>query len=331
MSINKTPYDTTLGKALSIDKTLHALKQAIIINLSTEHKINLITSMDFLPFEVNSSSGRYSEVPLFAHPMLVENFKGKNYLAVDLRLVTKEEDNKLIIKNSTDYDFIYSRYILNFAWLNGKNTAIKNGLEFAGIVYAQWLSEIISRRFALDPRDQLILSIVTHFFYQSMFYETEELTENFKQLMVTQTMRATRAPSDLVMEVVDKIQPMTDIASYCENVKLVLDNIRIKDFNNGVLFTIVGMSWYGLNAKETIVIALEHIPTWVAICYSALSQRTYKNTTIYKVAERSGKRGASDEFIASYVNLVKSFENTAMESHVDPIEDKIAQLEAVTF
>ena len=338
MSINKTAYDTTLGKALSIDKTLHALKQSIVTTASVNGKINLISSTDFLPLEINSLNSSNSEVPLFGHPILIEDFKNRNYLAVDMRLVTKSDDDTLVVKNSTDYDFAYSRFVLNYSWINGDIGSIKNSLEFASIVYSQWLSEIITRRFALDPKDQMLLSVVTHLFYQSLFYETEELSENFKQLMATQAIRATKAPSEIVLEIVDKIQPMTDIDSYCENVKLVLENIRLKDFNKGILFTIVGMSWYGLNAKETIIIALEHIPTWVAICYSALSQRTYKNTTIYKIAEKYGKRGASDEFIASYANLVKSLENTANEAISDNEYMQaalnslsIAALEAVEF
>jgi hypothetical protein len=336
MTIYNTAYDTTLGKALSIDKTLHALKQNLIMNnYKGDCKINLISSIDFLPIEINGINTDDSNVPIFNHPMYINNFKDISYLAVDLRLVTKIDeisgDKKLVVRNTGDYDFIYSRYVLNYLWMNNSIGQIKKSLEFGSIVYSQWLSEIISRRFALDPRDQIILSIISHFFYQSLFYDTTELTENFKQLLVMQAIRATKAPSELVMEVVDKITPMQTIDDYCANVKSILENIRLKDFNSGLLITVVSMSWYGLNAKENIIISLEHIPTWLAICYSALTERTYKNTTIYKIAEKYGKRGNSDEFISSYRNLIKSVEvvksNTLYNLISESIEDSIKELE----
>jgi hypothetical protein len=69
--------------------------------------------------------------------------------------------------------------------------------------------------------------------------------------------------------------------------------------------TVTRNSWYGTNAKEIISVALEHPPTWAAIVFTALNERTFKNSMIYKIAERFGKRGASDEFIDSYISLVK--------------------------
>ncbi len=331
MPHNKTVYETTLGRALSIDNVLHALKKQIVVYGDSTSKIKLISSVDFLPLEVLPGS----EVPIFGHPMLVENVKGKNYLAIDLRMLVKVDgDENLVVRNQTDYDFAYTRYVMNYAWLNKADGQIRNTLEFAGVVYAHWLSEIISRKFALDPRDQILFSIVSHFFYQSLFGGCEELTEEVKQLMAAKAIRATNAPSDLVLETVDKIVPMSNIAEFCENIKKVLDNIRLKDFNSGVLISSVVSSWYGLSAKEIITMALEHIPTWVSVCYAAITQRTYKNTTINIIGQKYGKRGVAENFMKNYVEIIREFESkedTASAHLAGSIAHAIEDLEKVTF
>jgi hypothetical protein len=71
------------------------------------------------------------------------------------------------------------------------------------------------------------------------------------------------------------------------------------------LLTIVRNSWFGTNAKDYIAVALEHPPTWMAIVYTAIVERTYKNSMIYRVAEKAGKRGGAEEFIKNYTALVK--------------------------
>ena len=65
------------------------------------------------------------------------------------------------------------------------------------------------------------------------------------------------------------------------------------------------MSWFGSNAKEILAVALEHPPTWYAIVFSSLEERTYKNSMIARVAERFGKGGAWVDFKNAYSELIK--------------------------
>lgn len=314
MSRFNTAYDTTVGASIITKVVEETVNEAYIRGYGYSENLNLITSLEIIPSFVTGLSGYEDKIPFFAHPMLISLKsgvkKGQQFLSTDVRpFVNKNSTmagNSMIIRNATEFNFTKMRAIMNLAWLTNQDAFIKNNLGFAAVLFAAWVSEGISKRFALDPRDQLMLSIVTHFYYQSLFYDKAVFDEHDKQLFAVHTIKATKAPSALVFEVFDKLVNLSNIHDYCENVKLVLENVRLKDLNAGLLISAVSNSWFGLNSKEIIAVSLEHPPTWVAICYVSLIERTFKNTTIARIAERYSKNGAGAEFLKSITQLAVS-------------------------
>lgn len=309
MSTYKTSYDTTLGAAIQTKVLSTSIKEAIITDSIELNTLGIIPSDQISALFVLGTTTSESNIPLFAHPLLVEHNK-KTYLCSDIRLFVKTnaattDSRNPPPKNQVEYNFVKSRTVLNLAWLTGSQNAMKNSFGFAATVYAMWISEVVSKRFALDPRDQLILSIIAHYFFQSLHYEEDITNEDTKQLFTVHTMKATKANSQIVFEVFDKLGKMSSLEDFCNNVKTVLENVRLKDFNPGTLITCISMSWFGTNAKEILAVALEHPPTWYAIVYSSLEERTYKNSMIARVAERFGKGGAWVDFKNAYSNMVK--------------------------
>ena len=322
MSIFKDSYQTTVG-SISVTKQIeHAIKEAIIKDNINNVNLDVNNKQEYKPIFITGAYSSENDIPLFTHPITI-NFKNVNYVCTDVRLyVTKNvpiDEINSSVKNRTEFNFAKSRGILNLVWLNNGVNSIKNSLGFAGIVFSAWLSETISKTYALDFKDQTVLAIVTSLYYQSLFIDGSELDDDTKQRLAVHTIKATKAPAQMVFEVFDKIKSFSSIEDYCSTVKEVLENVRMKDFNLAMLLTIVRNSWYGTNSKEIISVALEHPPTWCAIVYTALNERTFKNSMIYRIAERFGKRGASDEFVDSYVTLVKDY-TVAVESF-EPIRE----------
>jgi hypothetical protein len=313
-------YQTTIGSAFDVKQILVSIKEAIIKDGLNRNNLNVCNDGNFKPLFITGGLPSESNIPLFTHPIILFNFNHENYLCTDLRLyVRKDSDINEIeksIKNLTEYNFVKSRTILNLVWLNDGINDIKNSLYFASTIFSAWLSETISKSFALDYKDQTTIAIITSYYYQTLFMDNNTFDESSIQKMAVHTIKATKAPSELVFQIFEKITNMTDANSYCENIVNIVENVRLKNFNLAVLLTIVKNSWYGTNAKEILSVSIEHPPTWIAIVYASLSERTYKNSSIYRIAERFGKRGASDEFINGYKRLVKDNLNVAREELV---------------
>jgi hypothetical protein len=307
----RTGYDTTIGMGLVTKQIEHAVKESFIKDLIFNRHLDLITSQNYRPVFITGHDSSESNIPFFEHPLVIENYKGMNFICTDIRPCVRVNDtltsNEVSVRNKAEFDFAVHRTILNMAWMNNEINQLKLNLNFAGTVFAAWLSETIAKRFALDARDQIITSIIAHFYYQSLFYSEDKFEEDMLQKFAVHTIKATKAPSQLVFEIFDQIGPMGNINDFCETMKTVTGNIRLESLNFALLITMVSNSWFSTNAANLLAVALEHPPTWIAIVQSSLTERGYRNSLIARIAERFGKGNNDKEFMANFVDLIKAY------------------------
>jgi hypothetical protein len=322
MPIYKDSYETTVGSMFVTKQIETAIKESIIKDNLGEATLNVKHGGNIIPIFITGTHPSESGIPLFTHPISIFNFSGKNYLCTDLRFFIKKDTSyneiELGVKNFTEYNFSKSRAVLNLSWLDGGVSQMKTSLSFGGIVFSGWISELIAKTYALDFKDQTTLAIIASFYYQSLFSDQTVFDEDTKQKMAVHTIKATSAPAETVFAIFDKISDIKSINDFITNVVNILENVRLKDFNFAMLLTLAKNSWYGTNSKEIISVAMEHPPTWLAIVYTALNEKTYKSSMVYKIAERFGKRGGADEFNMNYVSLVKERLSVAREELVFP-------------
>lgn len=311
MSIILDSYGTSMGSVYNTKPVVAAIHEAMIRDDSLKSvNLGVQETGGIKPVFITGFFDSETKIPLFTHPISIFNFKDNNYLCTDLRVFVKKGTNPFSdftdgIRNITEFDFTKSRAVLNLIWIAEGTGKIKNDLMFAEIVYANWISQVIGRAFALDFKDQTIITILASVFYQGLFKAKVELSDDDIQRVSAHTMETTKAPSDLVVSILKRLEPMNDIHEFCDQIAKILENVRLTKFNAAILLNIISSSWYGQGSKEILAVCLEHPPTWCAMVYNALKQRTYKNSMVYQVAERMGKRGASDAFLYSYNMLVK--------------------------
>lgn len=308
-----TPYQTTMGSIVVLDSIVKAIKVSFIKD--GINKVNL--GVKPLPhIEMVFITGLHpseADIPLFTHPLEVE-YNGKTYLCTDMRLFvnnmlgrTTLADLNNNIKNRVEFNFFKTRSILTLAWLNKGQSHIRNGLGFSASVYSALVSQLISRAYGLDYGDQLLIQIVACYFYYSLFFDDELIKQDLIDSWVIHTAQITKTDTALIGDTFQKITKCNSMATFCDAVKEVCKNNRLHDLNVPVLLTLVKSTWFGANAKEVMSVALEHPPTWISMVYTALQERSYKNSNIYQYAERLGKRGLAEEFIRSYSDIVLQY------------------------
>jgi hypothetical protein len=219
----KDSYGTIIGSHLITKDIKQAIKEAIIQD--GIDKINLGVRSDgaYQPIFITGIFPSEDKIPLFAHPSVIDDFKDKKYICSDVRLYINKDaslDNiNNSVRNKTEFNFAKSRTILNMLWLNDKVNDIKNGTVLASTVYSIWLSTSIAKNYALDAKDQLTLTVISNFYYQTLFAAESNFNEEQKQKMAVHTIKATGATGDFVFDVFDRITQMNDINDYIENIK----------------------------------------------------------------------------------------------------------------
>jgi hypothetical protein len=191
--------------------------------------------------------------------------------------------------------------------MSAKENELRNGLKFAADVFSSWLSETISKNYALDPGDQLTLRILIHFYYHNLFHVGEIIDEQTRQNWAIHTIKATHSDSKTVFSVFDQLEKMENIDSLCNAAKRVVKSVALGSLNVAVLLTLIRSAWFGNQAKENLSVALEHPPTWCAIVFSCVTEKTYKNSTIYKYVEKLGKKKADEEFMNTYTRIILEY------------------------
>jgi hypothetical protein len=297
-----TAYDTTVCSGYVLDKLAEGIQLALV-------KGDLAFSR--LPnsrvFEVRAIGSASSAIPEFAHPYPFD-LNGQRCLAIDVRPFGHFDRVKgdFVIRNQVEYQLLVHRAKLNDLWLDGNYGLLRDVSPAAMQFYASWISENVARRFALDMREQLDLSICAALYYGGLYNDDTELTEERKMKLVQAVARATRASAQDVLAVLDRIGgPMGHIDSFCAQAKEATKSVRLQEFNSGVLVSIIKGTWFGYHSQELLAVALEHPPTWLAVLLAAHVDRTWKNTPLAKLVERQAKRDSGQQFVRAVTNLTQ--------------------------
>lgn len=249
------------------------------------------------------------EVPPFAHPYIYQADRIEDsFVLIDARgFIRPDRDapGGYKVTQNTEFDFLAVRAALTrYAHLHGGED-LQNAGDIAMVAFARFLSENIVRRLGLSPEEQALLTMVTAFYYLCLFRSESELDESDINKMVTKVSRATYLPAQWIFERMDKLAYMGNITDYVRVVKEVIENRRMDNFSPALLFGIVGGGWFGSNSKEVMAVALEHPPTFLAMVYTALRDRSYRNAGVAKSVLANDKRDAGRQFLQNLVQLVE--------------------------
>lgn len=296
-----TAYDSTVCSGYVLDKLKESIQVALI-----KGDLAFARLPDTHVFEVRAMGMTSSAIPEFAHPFPFEH-QGEQCLAIDARPFGHYDRVKgeFVVRNSVEYNLLVHRAKLTDLWLAGDVNMLRDVSPAAMQFYASWLAENVARRFALDPREQLDLAILSAYYYGTLFVESDEFDELKKMKMVQAVARAVNCSAQDVLKVVEAVGPLSRIDSFCAAAKEATQSVRLQDFNPGVLVSIIKGTWFGYHSQELLAVALEHPPTWLAVLLAAHVDRTWKNSALAKLVERQAKRDSGQQFVKAVTHLTQ--------------------------
>ena len=302
MTIFKTAYDTFACQSFVMTKVRHALD-------GVYHTGQLQSIPRSSARQLVGGSALSNEVPAFAHPIQPDKPQFGDEvppIIIDARAFGKYDAHVggFVVRNKTEYEFLVLRARLNNCWVREAPSLLLNVSPLAMKMFASWIGENVAKKFLLDPREQLMLQIYSAFFYWSLFQGDHPLHATDKQRAMATIVKSTGLSAKEVTEVVEHFEkPVTGIEEFCELASEVVRSIRLKEFNVGVLFAVLGGTWFSTAGKEIVAVALEHPPTWIAMIAMASQDRSYKNSAVNRLLERLDRRDKGLSFLRS-VNVM---------------------------
>lgn len=299
MSVFKTAYDTTATQGFVLKKTEEGILESLIRGWITK-----VRPGDETVGFVDGAGSSNEIVPGFNHPLVVE--LNKELITVsDVRSVGKLDPmtGHFIARMGDEYKAIKLRTYLQAGWIAHGPSSLSTIGGLPMNLYANWISENIGKRFALDPQDQLTCTIFAAIFYMNLFSDSEEFTRGEIAGMAGNISRITNIKNTEVLDRIQHRAVIRNIDEYCEVCREYSNSTRLRDLNSATLIGVIGGTWWGPNNRELVAVALEHPPTWLTIIYEAITQRSFKNSALAKMLERSTYRRETENFVHRLATL----------------------------
>ena len=275
MPVYLDAYETSIARAYKPDSIRKAVAQAFIMD-----------ELDTLP----DSQGVFTvekgiEVPPFIHPIQFAVRDGQKRVAVDLRSYINSQGEVSVV-NKAEYNLQINRAILTHVWINYPRKYFASVQDTTLRLFVKWISTSVARRFNLNMQDIMIMEVCLATYYLYLFNEDTTIDELGKLNLINRISKALGFPVSFVTGLLENVDtPIDSVEALTIFIRFKTDSVRLKDMNSGVLYTIISRSWFGHNASEILACALEHIPTFYALVYSAISENLYRKTGFAQAVE----------------------------------------------
>ena len=296
------PYDTTF--ATRMYKNLDTLKSKIRMGglhlKYPEMSTNAKRSYKGMFFVTPSPEHR--DVPAFTQ-YLNTGTPTKPSLILDGRQYLREDRNTGAFKTIADNDWSLqsTRMALNIKLLETNSGMFLGFGDLPARVFGRWISGILTAKFQLSVESQIRASIICTYYYYAMINpELRGVNQEAREMFAINVSRVTGAVPDMVYLVLSELGPLNSILDLCSALSNNTGQQRTGEIKYQDLILLLSTSWFGINHRENVAISLEHLPTFIAIVFMALTSGTHKKTVI---AQRALTAGRPNE-IKSFIELV---------------------------
>lgn len=321
MTIFRTAHQTRLDSASIIDRQVNAcMDMQVVDQRLTNNFYALAQKRTAAESQANSdipdrtvrialitpkTTGE-QQMPQSFHPFEVKmpslgSAPGYTMLVGDVRAFTKSAGSHSVqVINSMEFEFMLARLILGAHWLFYGPRDVYHISSALVKIYSSWVSNNITRRFALDLQEQSQIRILAAHFYQCLHSDRQEIAVEDQRATCAVLARHLNVGVNDVEAAVEYAGVITGLEDFVSKVKGWVKTPRLENFNVGTLATIISGSWFGVGGAQAAAVALEHPPTFVAMTYIAFDQRGYRRSSFADMVTKSFK-GASGE-----VEIVRS-------------------------
>ncbi len=305
------PYDTNIGKHVNTKKleivlTEFLIKGSDVKNLNYEYIIDTEIEVVF----ITGKNEEERELPIWNHPLLINDFRGRDKIFIDLRTFVRipkdgeVKDLSMIVNNHLGFNFTIIKLVYMLL-LNKDKTSLTNIHDTVAIGFTKWLTVTLKSSLTLDIESVVKLEIVTMFYILCLLTD-EELTERTVEniyFKISKLIKVVRGNMKYVKDTCEgiNINPK-DAVDLVENIVTAVDSPLIKDLNTGVLYNILGNTWNGVNPSENIIMSLEHIPTLIAVLSTSIESKSLKHSRLANILNDNKRILGSDNFV-KYVDL----------------------------
>lgn len=275
------PYQTTICSMYNkLDQLVSKVKRA---SLDLEYPV-VKTPADYTLDNAHFVTPRqeHEEIPTFTQYINIGE-PNKPNLLIDSRQYMKYNDKTglYVINGVNDWSFQCIRMALNLQLLKADETIFSRLGDIPAKVFHRWVSGALITKYNLPIQSQMAMFVISaYYFYAMCNYELQEADHTSRTEFAPIISRITGVPPDFVLDVIETVGPLKNASDLAHAMSTCSLQERTGVLKFGDLFLLLSNSWQGINKRENVGVALEHMPTYIAMVYMAIADRSYRQTVI---------------------------------------------------
>lgn len=229
----------------------------------------------------------HEDIPMFTQFINIGT-ASEPKLLIDGRQYFKYEPRqgtyRLIANN--DWSFQCIRMALTTRLLKGDEAMFSRLGDIPAKVFSRWVSGPLVTKFGLGIESQMALWVICAYYYYAMCMPELMSSEGDARVEFASVIsRITGVPPDFVINVISDVGPLRNADDLIGAMSTKSMQERTGPLNFRDLFSLLSNSWFGTNSRENVGVALESLPTFIAMLYMAISDRTLNRKT--QIAQRA--------------------------------------------
>lgn len=307
------PYETTYGKVVNKSRLVKDI-QNYLIRTDGSLSYEYLNTGDSKLAVITGYNEEERSLPIFDHPLLVKDVKDRDIVVVDVRKYIKpikdEQPYNLsdIVKDAAGYKFSILRGLLTIDFINHDYGNLRQVYPAISMSYAGVLATLINGYCTLNPEELVYAELACAYFANTLFVDRDDVDELKQNILARISTFRYSIPvtKPTVHRLLDDVQ-YTDqtIDGLLGLIKQVLPAEKAELINDSVLVNLLSNVWYGPGGGETLVIGIEHMPTWIATVYVSLDSLTYKKARLSTIMNKYSKSIDPKGFVREIENYIK--------------------------
>lgn len=306
------PYETSYGKLINKARLIKEVRDYVLTSsnpLNYEYKTNNDSEIAFITGCIKEEEN----LPLFDHPLIFKNIKDTDVVAVDLRKFLKNEKEQplelqSIVRDGAGYSFSVLRGLLTADFLAHEYGNLRQCYGSISMALAHLVSSLIDHTIKLNPEEKLYVEVGVAFYANLLFIDAKDF-DDLKPNLIARvsnfrySLAVTKTIVNKILENVGNVDQ--DINGLLTVIKQVLPEEKSTLVNDTVLVNLLSNVWYGPGGTETVVIGLEHMPTWIAVVFVSLAEMSYKRSRLSTTFNKYSKSIDPKDFVKNIENYIK--------------------------
>jgi hypothetical protein len=251
------------------------------------------------------------QTPAFTQPYCYTNGdRDPTAYVIDARLFFNINANRtLTLTNADEYTQQIKRAVLTHYWNAQTPGDLLRVGDLPPLVFCRWIAGVLSRRFGLGPLEQSKATIVAYAYWLQLHASDDQSLSSEKWIMKTASRlgQLTAIPATVSLDVLQQLDSLQSIQALTTALTHTVGSARLEKLTPAILYAMLGGSWFGLNNRETVGVALEHPPTFLSLIDAGLTSRNYRQSIIGRLVHEYDRRERGRVFLKTVQSLVSTY------------------------